>query len=54
MRWSLFEFKAPRGKGLSEWDEVYCGGIDLGQFAALLLQPKVAAVIRRLLDSYDV
>lgn len=50
VRWSLFEFKAPRGKGLSEWDEVYCGGIDLGQFAALLLQPKVAAVIRRLLD----
>lgn len=46
-RWSLFELKAPRGKGLSKWHEVYYGGVDL---AALLLKPKVAAKLRRLLD----
>lgn len=49
-RWSLFELKAPRGKGLSKWHEVYYGGVDLGRFAALLLKPKVAAKLRRLLD----
>lgn len=49
-RWSLFELKAPHGKGLSEWHEVYYGGVDLGRFAALLLKPKVAAKLRRLLD----
>ena len=45
--WSLFERKAPRGKGLAEWRAVRAG-ISLGEFAALLQRPKVAAVMSRL------
>lgn len=47
--WSLFKREAPRGKGLAEWTDVR-DGISLGEFASLLLQPKVAAVIGRLFD----
>lgn len=48
--WSLFQREAPPGKGLAAWHDVYCGGIDLGQFAALLHQREVAAMINRLFD----
>ena len=48
--WSLFQREAPRGKGLTAWHDVYCGGVDLGQFAALLYQREVAAMINRLFD----
>lgn len=47
--WSLFKRETPCGKGLAEWTDVR-DGISLGEFASLLLQPKVAAVISRLFD----
>lgn len=48
--WSLFECEAPRNKGLTEWADVYCGSIALGQFAVLLQQEKVAAMIHELFE----
>lgn len=47
--WSLFKREAPYGKGLAEWNEVE-DGISLGEFAVLLQQPQVAAVISPLFD----
>ena len=48
-RWSLFQRGGtPSGRGLDEWCAIYWDGIDLGQFAVLLHQPKVADKISHL------